>query len=170
MLHPRNFGSSDRHESLDIEEMTNDVIRFMDSHNIKQATLAGHGFGGKMALSVGCYHAERVTGVCVIDSGPLDHRYYEPHKELVSYVENLKAITLGNDMKAAQEQVKEAVDCPKWRKLLQSQLKQGRLGLEWDFDMDLISDNLSFNKEESLGIWNQRRGLYTGRVCFIFPD
>lgn len=35
MLHPRNFGSSDRHESLDVEEMTNDVVRFMDTHNIK---------------------------------------------------------------------------------------------------------------------------------------
>lgn len=35
MVHPRNFGSSDRHESLDVEEMTNDVVRFMDSHNIK---------------------------------------------------------------------------------------------------------------------------------------
>lgn len=103
MISPRNFGNSDRNESLDIEEMTNDVIRFMDSKNIKQATLAGHGFGGKLALSVGCYHSERVTGVCAIDSGPLDHRYYEPHIELVSYLDSLSKIDMTQDVKLIHE-------------------------------------------------------------------
>jgi len=36
------------------------------------ATIAGHGIGGKLALAVGCYHAERVTGVFAIDSTPTD--------------------------------------------------------------------------------------------------
>jgi pimeloyl-ACP methyl ester carboxylesterase len=79
LLHPRNFGNSDRHDSFDVEDMADDVVRFMDKRGIKQATLAGHGFGGKMALAVGCYHSTRVTGVCVLDSGPLDHRHYQPH-------------------------------------------------------------------------------------------
>ena len=103
MVNPRNFGNSDRNESLDIEEMTNDVIRFMDEWNIKQATLAGHGYGGKLALSVGCYHSERVTGVCVIDSGPLDHRYYEPHREVVEYLGKLSKIDMGQELKVIQE-------------------------------------------------------------------
>jgi len=29
-VHPRNFGSSDRHDSFDVEEMADDVVRFMD--------------------------------------------------------------------------------------------------------------------------------------------
>ena len=36
--------------------------------------------------------------------------------------------------------------------------------------MSLIASNMMFNKEESLGVWNARRGMYSGRVCFIFPD
>lgn len=42
--------------------------------------------------------------------------------------------------------------------------------MAWDFEMSLIAANLAFNKEESLGVWNSRRGIFSGRVCFIFPD
>lgn len=35
MLHPRNFGNSDRHDSFDVEEMADDVVRFMDKRGIK---------------------------------------------------------------------------------------------------------------------------------------
>jgi len=36
--------------------------------------------------------------------------------------------------------------------------------------MEAISDNMIFNKSESLGTWNERYGMFTGRVCFLFPD
>jgi len=50
----------------------------MYDNKISTATVGGHGFGGKLALAVGCYHSKRVTGVFGLDSGPLDYRYYEP--------------------------------------------------------------------------------------------
>lgn len=62
IVYPRNFGTSDRHEELDYEEQANDVARFMYENKISTATLAGHGLGAKVALAMGCYHSERVTG------------------------------------------------------------------------------------------------------------
>lgn len=50
----------------------------MYKNKISTATLGGHGLGAKIALAVGCYHIDRVTGVVCIDSAPLDHRYFEP--------------------------------------------------------------------------------------------
>jgi len=58
----------------------------MYQNKISTATFGGHGFGAKLALAVGCYHPERTSGVFGIDSGPLDHRYYEPFIELKNYV------------------------------------------------------------------------------------
>jgi len=34
----------------------------MYENKISTATLGGHGIGGKLALAVGCYYPERVTG------------------------------------------------------------------------------------------------------------
>lgn len=54
------------------------------------ATLGGHGFGAKLALAVGCYHVDRVTGVFQVDSAPIDHRYFESFKEFKSYISILR--------------------------------------------------------------------------------
>lgn len=50
----------------------------MWENKLSTATLAGHGYGGKVALATGCYNSERVTGVFAIDTSPMDHRYFEP--------------------------------------------------------------------------------------------
>ena len=50
------------------------------------ATLAGHGYGGKVALATGCYYPERSTGCFVIDSSPMDQRYHEAFHEMKGYV------------------------------------------------------------------------------------
>ena len=68
IIYPRNFGNSDHNESFDIEDVTNDVVRYMWENRISTATLAGHGYGGKVALATGCFNPERSTGVFVIDS------------------------------------------------------------------------------------------------------
>jgi len=77
-----------------MEEMANDVVRFMYEHKISTATLGGHGFGGKLALAAGCYHHNRVTGVINVDIGPLDHRFHEPFVEFKNYINKLKTIDL----------------------------------------------------------------------------
>lgn len=69
-----------------MEQQTSDVMRFMYENKLSTATLGGHGIGGKLALAVGCYHPERVTGVFNLDGGPLDHRNYEAYQEMKDYV------------------------------------------------------------------------------------
>ena len=94
ILNPRNFGNSDRHPSWDMEDMTNDVARFMHENKISTATVAGHGFGGKLALAFGCYHLDRVSGVMCVDTAPLDHRYFESFKEFKSNISKASEIDL----------------------------------------------------------------------------
>lgn len=81
-------------KSYDAEDVANEIVSFMDKHNIQSASLVGHGIGGKMALITGCYHSTRVTGVCVLESGPLDHRYYEAGRELKEIVDVMAGINL----------------------------------------------------------------------------
>lgn len=47
-----------------------------------------------MALATGCYHYDRVTGVFGLNSGPLDHRYYEAFQEFTGYIEKLRSLDL----------------------------------------------------------------------------
>jgi pimeloyl-ACP methyl ester carboxylesterase len=86
LLDYRNQGVSDHHPSYDLNEMGDDIVRFMDQNKITMATIGGHGFGAKLALATATNNLERFTGVMCLDGGPLDHTYYEAYQELKNYV------------------------------------------------------------------------------------
>jgi pimeloyl-ACP methyl ester carboxylesterase len=79
LVNIRNMGNSDHHESFAMEDISNDVVRFMDEQKLTMATLGGHGFGAKVALATAINNMNRCTGVINLDGGPLDHTYYEAY-------------------------------------------------------------------------------------------
>lgn len=79
LLDYRNMGESDHHESFDLDDVSADVIRFMDEKKITMATLGGHGFGAKVATATATSNLERCTGVINLEGGPLDFRYHEAY-------------------------------------------------------------------------------------------
>lgn len=62
-----------------MDEIGNDIIRFMDDNNLTMATIGGHGFGAKVATATAINHMNRFTGVVNFEGGPLDHRFYESY-------------------------------------------------------------------------------------------
>jgi len=79
LLDIRNMGDSDHHSSFAMEEISADVMRFMDQQKLTMATLGGHGFGAKVATATAINNLDRVTGVINLEGGPLDHRFYEAY-------------------------------------------------------------------------------------------
>lgn len=65
-----------------MQDISDDVARFMDNQNLTMATLGGHGFGAKVALATAINNMDRCTGVINLEGGPLDHQYYEAYQEL----------------------------------------------------------------------------------------
>lgn len=101
-----------------LQDMTNDIVRFMDEHKITMASIGGHGFGAKLATATAINHMNRFTGVICLEGGPLDHRYYEAYQELVKYVEEAKNINLtGLNVQEAAKKLSEKISCSKWRSI-----------------------------------------------------
>lgn len=63
LLDYRNQGASDHHESYSMEDMSNDIVRFMNDNKITMATIGGHGYGAKVAAATAINHMNRFTGV-----------------------------------------------------------------------------------------------------------
>jgi len=87
LLDYRNQGESDHHASYDLEEMADDIVRFMDQNKITMATIGGHGFGAKVATVTAINHMNRFTGVINLEGGPVDQRYHEAYQEVAEYVD-----------------------------------------------------------------------------------
>lgn len=58
LLDYRNQGLSDHHQSYDLNDMAEDIVRFMDQNKITMATIGGHGFGAKVAIAAATSHLD----------------------------------------------------------------------------------------------------------------
>jgi pimeloyl-ACP methyl ester carboxylesterase len=115
--------------------MADDVARFMWENKISTATLAGHGIGGKLALAVGCYHAERVTGIMALDTAPMNQHYIESYQELNSYLSELRHFNTNRSLTNISNDLKK-IKCPKWRELFQDNLVKSPQGFTWNFNQN----------------------------------
>lgn len=116
LINPRNFGDSDHHDSFSLEDISNDIVRFMDEHRITLAGIGGHGYGAKVATATAINHMNRFTGVVCLEGGPLDQRYYESYQELVSYIEFARNLNLEKlSPTEVFKKLGEGIADPKWR-------------------------------------------------------
>ena len=72
MVELRNHAGSNHHAEMNYNVLSDDVIRFADSHGMDSFTLLGHSLGGKVAMTTACRFKDRVDGVISIDSAPID--------------------------------------------------------------------------------------------------
>ena len=86
----RNHGRSPHTDTISFAEMADDVIAYMDTHNISQANVLGHSLGGKVAMQMALDNPERVNKLIVADIAPV--AYQGDHNE-VFY--GLNAVDLG---------------------------------------------------------------------------
>ena len=68
----RNHAGSNHHDDMDYEVLSDDVLRFADSHSLDSFTILGHSLGGRTAMTTACRFEDRVDGVISIDSAPID--------------------------------------------------------------------------------------------------
>jgi len=111
----RNQGASDHNPSYDLDEMTGDVMRYMDEHKITMATIGGHGFGAKLATATATANLDRFTGVINLEGGPVCHKYHEAWYELkdnIDFARNMKLS--GMEPASAMRAIETGISCPKW--------------------------------------------------------
>jgi len=170
LLNYRNQGGSDQHESYDMEEMTDDIIRFMDKNQITMATIGGHGFGAKLAAATANANTDRFTGVISLEGGPLDHRYHEAYQELEQYVTYAKSIDLNEmDYGQAVKALKDNIACPKWASIFCQNLKQEGSNLHWKTNYQGLYRNMK-KFEPDVAIWSQSYGLWPGQALALFAS
>ena len=69
-LDQRNHGHSPHHAEMNYEVMAQDVVEFMDAHQLDSAHVLGHSMGGKTAMQLALHHPNRVNKLVVVDMSP----------------------------------------------------------------------------------------------------
>lgn len=162
LLNYRNQGDSDHHNSYDMDDISNDIVRFMDQNKITMATIGGHGFGAKVAAATAINHMNRFTGVIQYEGGPLDHRYHEAYQEFEGYVNSLAKMDLSTmDAQQATKAIETHVACRKWAGIFKQNLNTEGQNLSWKMNMNALYKNMQKHMPD-VAIWSESYGLWPG--------
>jgi|WetSurMetagenome_2_1015567.scaffolds.fasta_scaffold217176_2 esterase len=88
----RNHGHSPHNNSHSYEDLKNDLVEFMDSHNIHKTTLLGHSMGGKIAMYFAADYPERVTRLIVVDIVPKNYTGFSETSQIKSHLDIMTAM------------------------------------------------------------------------------
>ncbi|GAB4333129.1 MAG: alpha/beta fold hydrolase [Flammeovirgaceae bacterium] len=80
LLDQRNHGQSPHSEVFDYQAMTDDLLEFVEEHQLIEPIIVGHSMGGKVAMSFALQYPEKTGKLVVVDIAP---RAYPPHHEAI---------------------------------------------------------------------------------------
>lgn len=117
----RNHGRSFHDEEMDYSLMAEDIIEYMNSHNIDQAIVLGHSMGGKVSMSLALQFPERIKAIIVADISPVTYKGGR-HEDIFNALFNLYGAEIKSRAEADQY-LSEHVEEPGIRQFLLKNLK-----------------------------------------------
>ncbi len=87
LIDQRNHGRSFHANDFSYELMVEDLLQYMQHHNLEKINIIGHSMGGKVAMLFAVTHPDKVSKLIVVDIGP---KFYPRHHDTI--LEGLSAI------------------------------------------------------------------------------
>ena len=163
LIDQRNHGKSFHSEEFNYDVLSDDVIRYMDHHNIESSYVLGHSMGGKTAMQLATSGPERVTKLIVADIAP---KYYPPHHDFIFNGLSHLDFDQISDRREADEELSKHIKEKGVRQFLLKNLyweEKDRLGFRFNLKvlkerMEEIGENISSN------------AVYDGPTLFLRGD
>jgi len=135
VLDLRNHGASGWADVMDYEELAADVANFMGSHDVGNASVIGHGMGGKTAMVLALMKPERVSALAVLDIAPVT--YSHDHFALVEALRELPLAKIRSRREADQALGENVPEMGVRQFLLQNLVvREGRFS--WRINLDAL--------------------------------
>ncbi len=136
----RNHGRSGWHDVFNYEAMVDDLMEFMDTHQMNSAILLGHSMGGKIAMQFALHYPENTEKLIVADISA--DAYNHKHD---AFIDAMLSIDLEKFTKRSEvsNELKELIDNQRIRQFLMKNLHwKDRSKLGWKANLEVIHENL----------------------------
>lgn len=136
LLDMRNHGRSPHSEDFSYDLMSDDLLEYLDQHQIEEAHIIGHSMGGKVAMLFAVLHPERCRSMIIADIAP---KAYPPHH--MDVIEALEALDLSTISRRseANEQFGSKLEPGVRQFLLKNLYWEEKDRLNWRFNLKVLS-------------------------------
>lgn len=139
VLDLRNHGRSFHSDQWSYQVMVQDVIAYMNYHNLDKAVVLGHSMGGKVAMTLATSYPERVEKLIVADISP---REYTPHHQDIFQALNAVDFSLKPSRSQVDQIISEYIKDQATKLFLLKSLywvEPGQLGFR--FNIEVFNNN-----------------------------
>jgi len=142
LLDLRNHGRSPHSEQMNFRLMSEDVIEFLDFHNLKDVTLLGHSLGGKVAMQTASQHPDSLNKLVIVDIANRVYRnsYFEEYIDALLEID-LDSLESRKDAENAFLKHKK-VEHTVLQFLLKNLYRDENNSFKWRFNLKALKDNL----------------------------
>ena len=140
LLDQRNHGNSIKSDAFDYNTMAQDVVTFIEEHQIENPIILGHSMGGKVAMNLAIESPEKISKLIIADIGP---KAYPVHHQVI--LEGLSAINpdVIKSRKEADDILAGYVKTAGIRQFLLKNLgRKESGGFEWKINLPIITEKI----------------------------
>ena len=160
LLDLRNHGKSFHTEEMSHDNMAEDILNYLNQHQIEKAYLLGHSLGGKAVMQFAISYPERVKKIVVVDIAP---KAYPPHHQKI--MEALQSVDFEKMMsrKEVEEKLAESIEeKPVIQFLVKNLYWEQEDKLNWRFNLKVLAEKYSDFVGKAI-----RFGIFEGEILFI---
>ncbi len=140
VIDQRNHGRSQWHDVFNYAAMVDDVLEFMESHQMESAVFLGHSMGGKVSMQFALDNPEKVEKLIVADISA--DAYNHTHD---TFIEAMLSIEVEKYDKRSEvsKAMKEKIEDERIRQFLMKNLHwKDRSTMGWKANLKVIHENL----------------------------
>jgi esterase len=134
----RNHGGSPHSEFMNWTDLTDDLLKYIDTAELDEILLMGHSIGGKAAMRFACDNPNRVRKLIVIDIAAKDYPKNRHSDELEAML-HLPIESIKNRKEADLILAESIKDLPKRQFLLTNLARDDQGGYHWQLNLPTLN-------------------------------
>lgn len=137
----RNHGRSPHTPEFSYQLMTDDLLEFIERHQIQDAAILGHSMGGKVAMNFALQNPDKLSKLMVADIAP---KPYPPHHDaILEGFHSINLDTLQNRQEADDQLAQKVSDVGTRMFLLKNLYRTDDNRFAWRLNLEAIEAHLA---------------------------
>jgi len=160
LIDQRNHGRSFFDDEFNYEVLVDDLLKYINHHQLKKVIVLGHSMGGKTAMLFAVTHPEKVKRIIIADIGP---KFYPRHHDFI--LEGLNAIDFS--IQKSRNEVEDVLKnyISEWgirQFLLKNVYWKTKEQLAFRFNLSALIENI-----DEIGTALPSMTVFEGKVLFL---
>ncbi|NTW24606.1 MAG: alpha/beta fold hydrolase [Lentimicrobium sp.] len=140
----RNHGQSPHSPTFNYLAMSDDLLEFMEDHQIEKSLLIGHSMGGKVAMTFTLEHPEKVEKLVIVDISPRKYPGRNVHFDMISAMMavDFDSVTTRDEV---ERQMELSIPDKRIRLFVMKNLyRKTKHAFDWRLNLPAISTNMDY--------------------------